>query len=94
MVEYEKELEDDMQMLKQSLGKKKKSSKGPPLTNTKKEEKNDKNRLNKTMIPSKVVEFDENDDVEVQELKMIAKMAHEKKKENYQLLREWDKRRA
>ena len=46
------------------------------------------------MMPSKVVEFDENDDIEVQELKMIAKMAHEKKKENYQLLKEWDKRRA
>ena len=28
------------------------------------------------------------------ELKMITKMAYEKKKENYQLLKEWDKRRA
>lgn len=28
------------------------------------------------------------------EVKMLMKMAQEKKKENYQLLKEWDKRRA
>ena len=28
------------------------------------------------------------------ELKMLQKMAYEKKKENYELLKQWDKRRA
>ena len=52
---YEKQLDDDLQMLKDSFaGKKKKTSKGPVLTNIKKQQKIDKNKINKTMMPAKV----------------------------------------
>lgn len=38
-------------------------------------------------------DFSDNEEVKLQEATMIQKMIHEKKKENYQLLKKWDKRR-
>ena len=60
-----------MEMLKKQLGLKKKKT-------SKKEKDIEKARLNKTVVPGKRNDFHE--EGEVTELKMIAKVAYEKKK--------------
>lgn len=56
-----------------------------------------KPNLNKTVatFPKKsLYTGDYSEELEAEELKMLVKMAFEKKKENYQMLKEWDRKRA
>lgn len=81
-------------MMKNQFNGKKKSTNKIFSAIRKEPEKNEKNKMNKTVMPGKISEFDESEDMKIMELNMIRKMAHEKKKTNYQLLKQWDKRRA
>lgn len=49
--------------------------------------------LNKTFAPIKSRQTKESQ-MEIQEMRMLVKMAFEKKKANYEMLKEWDRKRA
>jgi hypothetical protein len=81
---YKSELDSDMQELKRKFMGKDKQKKEP----------NKDVMFNKTFaaIPSRKVKGEST--VEYEEMRMLVKMSFEKKKTNYEMLKEWDRRRA